>query len=108
MFIGGRTAGDLVAADRFPALGLKTFLATNDGGVGEKGFVTVPLDAEIARLQAAGAPFELFACGPDPMLRAVAGRAVAAQAPGWISMDRHMGCGVGACSACIQRTVRGN
>ena len=108
VFLGGRTAGDLVEADRFSALGLRTFLATNDGSVGEKGFVTVPLDAEIARHQAAGAPFELFACGPDPMLRAVAERAVAAKAPGWISMDRHMVCGVGACYACIQQTVRGN
>jgi dihydroorotate dehydrogenase electron transfer subunit len=58
-------------------------------------------------LKAAGEPFELFACGPDPMLKAVAERACAAKMPGWISMDRHMICGVGACYACVQKTVRG-
>ena len=50
-----------------------------------------------------GLPFELFTCGPDGLLKAVAQRAVGTGMPGWISMDRHMICGVGACFACIQR-----
>jgi NAD(P)H-flavin reductase len=42
------------------------------------------------------------------MLKAVSERAISSGAKGWISMDRHMICGVGACYACIQKTVRGN
>ena len=83
-------------------------LATDDGSAGVKGLVTDPLDDELARLRADGRKFELFACGPDPMLKAVAMRANGTGAKGWISMDRHMICGVGACYACIQKTVRGN
>ena len=107
-FIGGRTSNDLLAVDELRALGVDVRLATNDGSAGTKGLVTDPLDDELARLRAEGRRFELFACGPDPMLKAVAMRANGTGAKGWISMDRHMICGVGACYACIQKTVRGN
>jgi len=108
LFIGGRTKADLLALDRFAALGVEVFAATNDGSFGTKGFAVVPLDEELKRLREAGEPFELFACGPDGLLKAVAERAKALGAPGWISCDRHMVCGVGACYACIQKTVKGN
>ena len=109
LFVGGRTKDDLLALDRFEALGgVDVHLATNDGSAGAKGLVTDPLDDELIRLRGEGGKFELFACGPDPMLKAVAMRATGTGAKGWISMDRHMVCGVGACYACIQKTVRGN
>ena len=108
LFLGGRPKTDSLALDRFAALGVEVFAATNDGSFGTKGFAVVPLDAELARLRAAGADFELFTCGPDGLLKAVSERAVSLGVPGWISVDRHMVCGVGACYACIQRTVKGN
>ena len=109
LFVGGRTRADLLAVDRFEALGgVEVHLATNDGSAGARGLVTDPLDDELIRLRNDGSRFEIFACGPDPMLKAVAMRATGTGSKGWISMDRHMICGVGACYACIQRTVRGN
>ena len=107
-FVGGRTKDDLLALDRFEKLGVEVHAATNDGSFGTKGLVTDPLDDELIRIKTAGEKFELFACGPDPMLKAVALRATGTKSKGWISMDRHMVCGVGACYACIQKTVRGN
>ena len=108
LFVGGRTKADLLALDRFAELGVEVFTATNDGSAGVQGLVTDPLDDEMIRLKGEGKAFELFACGPDPMLKAVALRATGSGSKGWISMDRHMICGVGACYACIQKTVRGN
>ena len=108
LFIGGRSAAELLALDKFKALGVEVFTATNDGSAGVKGLVTDPLDEELTKLRERGEKFELFACGPDPMLKAVAMRATGTGSKGWISMDRHMICGVGACYACIQKTVRGN
>lgn len=108
LFVGGRTSADLLALDRFVALGIRIETATNDGSEGVKGLVTDPLDDTLAKLRTEGRSFEFFACGPDPMLKAVALRATGTGAKGWISMDRHMVCGVGACYACIQKTVRGN
>ena len=108
LFVGGRTAADLLALDRFAAIGVEVAAATNDGSFGVKGLVTYPLDDELIAVNADGGTFSLFACGPDPMLKAVAMRATGTKSEGWISMDRHMACGVGACYACIQKTVRGN
>ncbi len=109
VFVGGRTEHDLLALDRLAGIdGVELRTATNDGSAGAKGLVTDPLDVVMAELRSSGEKFELFACGPDPMLRAVAMRAVENGMKGWISMDRHMVCGVGACYACIQKTVRGN
>ena len=106
LFVGGRTKDDLLALDRFAALGVEVRVATNDGSAGAKGFVTGPLDEALDALRARDEAFELFTCGPDGLLKAVAERAVAAGMPGWISMDRHMICGVGACFACIQKVRR--
>ncbi len=107
LFVGGRTKSDLLALERFAALGVEVFAATNDGSYGTKGFAVVPLDAELKKLREAGEKFEFFTCGPDGLLKAVAERALSLGAPGWISCDRHMVCGVGACYACIQQTTKG-
>lgn len=103
LFVGGRTKDDLLALDRFAALDVEVRTATNDGSAGAKGFVTDPLDDALIELRGKGEPFELFTCGPDGLLKAVAQRATGTDMPGWISMDRHMVCGVGACFACIQK-----
>lgn len=104
VFAGGRTAADLLAVEDFEAAGARCILATEDGSRGAKGFVTGPLDAALKEFRAAGRPFELYACGPDGLLKAVTERALELGVPGWISTDRHMVCGVGACFACIQKT----
>ena len=108
LFVGGRTKNDLLALDKFAELGIPVKVATNDGSEGAKGFVVGPLDETINTLREHGSKFELFTCGPDGLLKAITERAVSLKVPGWISVDRHMICGVGACFACIQKTVRGN
>ena len=108
LFVGGRTKADLLAVDKFIELGVDVRTATNDGSEGTMGFVTAPLDAELVKLRSDGRSFEFFTCGPDGLLKAVSDRALATGAKGWISMDRHMICGVGACFACIQKLKRPN
>jgi NAD(P)H-flavin reductase len=48
------------------------------------------------------------ACGPEPMLKAVAAKCKTAAVPCFISMERRMACGVGACLGCAIKTVNGN
>lgn len=103
---GGRTADDVLSIEEFERLGWQVRVATQDGSRGEQGLVTVLLDRELERLKADGQQAELFACGPDGMLRAVGARAIAAGCRGWISLDKHMVCGVGACLACVQNLKR--
>jgi len=102
VFIGGRTADDILAAEPFERLGWTIHIATQDGSQGEAGLVTLPLDREIARLKAEGQHLAFYACGPDGLLKAVGERAIANGAQGWLSLDKHMVCGVGACLACVQ------
>jgi dihydroorotate dehydrogenase electron transfer subunit len=71
--------------------------------MGETGLVTLPLDRQITQLKLKHLAFDLFACGPDGMLKAVGQRAIEHNMKGWLSLDKHMVCGVGACLACIQK-----
>lgn len=99
LFVGGRTAADILETERFKELGWEVRIATQDGSLGEQGLVTVPLDAALA----ADPQAELYACGPDGMLHAVGDRAIQHGIKGWLSLDKHMVCGVGACLACVQK-----
>lgn len=100
VFVGGRTTQDVLCVEEFEALGWKVHIATEDGSRGVRGLVTGPLDAWLAAGRAGHTP-EFFACGPNGMLRAVGERAIAGGWRGWLSVDRHMGCGVGACLTCV-------
>ena len=104
IFIGGASARDILCVGDFESMGWTVQITTDDGSLGERGLVTLALDRWLATHPAAGPV--LYACGPDGMLHAVGQRAVAAGHTAWLSMDKHMGCGVGACLACVQK-IRG-
>ncbi|MBI9019719.1 MAG: dihydroorotate dehydrogenase electron transfer subunit [Verrucomicrobia bacterium] len=98
-FFGGRTAADILCVEEFEALGWDVRVTTDDGSLGTQGLVTDALDPWLAE-QGAGA-VELFACGPNAMLKAVGDRAIEKGLTAWLSMDRNMACGVGACLTCV-------
>lgn len=101
VFIGGRSMTDVLCADEFRELGWDVHVATDDGSGGEKGLVTSSLDLWL-KGRGSVAP-EFYACGPDGMLKAVGGIAIAGGWKAWLSLDKHMGCGAGACLACVQK-----
>jgi len=102
LFVGGRSGIDILCVDMFLELGWEVQIATEDGSTGIKGFVTAALDDWLANRDDQIAP-EFFVCGPDGLLKAIGERSVAAGRKGWLSLDKHMGCGVGACLACVQK-----
>ncbi|MGI5868932.1 MAG: dihydroorotate dehydrogenase electron transfer subunit [Kiritimatiellia bacterium] len=104
LFAGGRSARDVLLIDEFKAIGWETRVCTDDGSLGTRGFVTAALDAWQGGHPATAA--ELFACGPGPLLAAVDQRAERWGRKAWLSLDRHMGCGVGACLGCVQKIRR--
>ena len=75
-------------------------IATEDGKAGQKGIIPDFLEPEKYAA--------VCACGPEPMLKAVAAKCGAAGVPCFISMERRMACGVGACLGCTVKTVNGN
>lgn len=102
VFIGGRTSEDILCADDFRNDGWEVRIMTEDGSLGEQGLVT---DGIKKWLDEKGSDFdaELFSCGPDGMLKAVGDLAISMGWKAWLSLDKHMGCGAGACLACVQR-----
>ena len=99
LFLGGRNARELSIRSRFDGIVRgETVLASDDGSLGEKGFVTEAL----ARKLAAGARYaRVFACGPMPMFAALAKVVGQAGIPAEFSTEAEMGCGFGACLGCV-------
>ena len=74
-------------------------LCADDGSAGFRG-TTVDWISRNASEAAAGAAIRLYACGPGPMLAALADLAAERGWPGWFSAEQWMACGVGACMGC--------
>ncbi|BAS46355.1 dihydroorotate dehydrogenase electron transfer subunit [Staphylococcus schleiferi] len=92
--LGFRSSKDVFYENHFKALG-ETHIVTEDGSKGEKGFVTtvidqLPIDYDI-----------FYTCGPKPMLKALNELEALKDVPGYISLEERMGCGIGACFACV-------
>lgn len=100
LYYGARRAAELFYLDMFEKMGVELVLATEDGSRGERGRVTVPLERDL-KARPADASVMLYACGPEPMLAAVARLAAAHGRPSQVSVERVMGCGVGGCYSCV-------
>lgn len=101
---GAANAGQLYEREAFEALGVRTLCATDDGSFGFHGNVVQLLEKAWA---SGGLPTEarLLTCGPEGMMRAVAGAAEARGLSCWVSLETLMGCGVGICNGCAVETV---
>jgi dihydroorotate dehydrogenase electron transfer subunit len=98
VFYGGRTAADLQVREPFAEMGIPLVASTDDGSFGHRGRVTEPLEAHLDEQPGKA---QLYACGPDAMLRAVARVAERRGLPAEVSLDPWMGCGVGTCLGCV-------
>lgn len=127
VILGFNTASEIIYEKEFKALGLRTLVTTVDGSYGTPGFVTdaLPLLASASDPSTVGAcvsgpstigdsvsdpssvaaPSSVgacgydycYACGPMPMLRALAPKLAS---PAQFSLEERMGCGTGICMGC--------
>ena len=100
LYYGARRAAELFYLDMFEKMGVELVLATEDGSRGERGRVTAPLERDL-KARPADASVMIYACGPEPMLAAVARLSAAYGRPSQVSVERVMGCGVGGCYSCV-------
>lgn len=100
LFYGARTGGELFYLDWFRDRGVQLVPATEDGSLGDRGRVTLPLEREL-RASAATHDIMIYACGPEPMLEAVAHVAARCNRSSQLSVERVMGCGLGGCYSCV-------
>lgn len=94
--LGFNKESEIFLKEEFEALGVPVFIATADGSVGTKGFVT-----DVLR----GLDYSYFySCGPMPMFRAME---QVVKTSGQYSFEERMGCGFGACMGCSIQTKSG-
>ena len=98
VILGFNTADEVFYKEEFESLGAKVLVATADGSVGTKGFVT---DA----MKEIDSYTYFYTCGPTPMLKALFNATVTS---GQFSFEERMGCGFGACMGCSCKTNFGN
>lgn len=99
--LGARSAADLLRLDAYKALG-NVYVTTEDGSMGEKGFVTQHTLLQRERFT------RISTCGPKPMMVAVAKYARQSGTPCEVSLENMMACGVGACLCCVEDTQAGH
>jgi dihydroorotate dehydrogenase electron transfer subunit len=100
LYYGARTGELLVERERFANEGCDVRCSTDDGTHGHHGYVTDLLERY-------GTTHDLIlACGPTPMLRAVARIAAMLNIPAQLCLEETFGCGVGGCWGCVVPLVR--
>ena len=99
--LGARSAKDLLMLSEFEKYG-RVLVTTEDGTMGEKGFVTNHSVLQQER-------FDMIqVCGPTPMMKAVARYANEKGIECEVSLENLMACGLGACLCCVEKTKEGN
>lgn len=100
LLIGTRTAADIVLQEEFSKYA-NVYYTTEDGSFGEKGY---PTQHSVLKEK-----FDhIFCCGPEPMMKAVAGYAYRNGIDCEVSLENMMACGIGACLCCVNDTKDGH
>jgi dihydroorotate dehydrogenase electron transfer subunit len=103
VLIGGKTRNDILGVEDFRKLNSNIFMATEDGSLGVQGTV-IDLFISQTRKFKKNEENYIYACGPVPMLRALAGTIKSKEFICEVSLEARMGCGFGACWGCVVRT----
>ncbi|MEI4270869.1 dihydroorotate dehydrogenase electron transfer subunit [Klenkia sp. LSe6-5] len=97
--VGAGDQARLCSVEELSAVAAPFVVTTDDGSAGRTGRVTGPV-AELV-----GGAGAVYACGPMPMLAAVAKLATERRVPSWVAVEESMACGVGVCMTCVLPVV---
>ncbi len=95
VLLGFNSSADAFCIGEFESLGCDVRVATADGSIGTKGFVTDIIPENYSYF---------YCCGRTAMLKSVY---AAVKGSGEFSMEERMGCGFGACMGCTVKTADG-
>ncbi len=99
---GARSENELPLSEDIAKVAELT-VTTENGSVGEQGLITQPLK----RVLAEHSDSQVYSCGPDGMLQAVAKVSAAAGIPCQVALEAPMACGIGTCKGCPVMTAAG-
>jgi len=101
ILLGFRNSNRIIEYDEYSGIG-PVYLTTEDGSKGEKGFVTDHTVLKDRHFD------HICCCGPESMMKAVAGYCFKNQITCEVSLEHLMACGFGVCLCCVVDTVKGN
>jgi dihydroorotate dehydrogenase electron transfer subunit len=101
ILLGFRNKDRIIEYEQYLKLG-KVHLTTEDGSVGEKGYVTNHSVLKTNQFD------RVYCCGPESMMHAVASWARENDTDCEVSLENLMACGIGACLCCVVDTVHGH
>ncbi len=99
--MGFKSGNRVFLNDFFEKIDFEVKIATDDGSLGYKGFVTELFKSELKRF--VNKKTAIYGCGPKPMLKRLAQIANENNVFCELSMEERMACGVGACLVCACR-----
>ena len=94
-FLGFANKNKVILVDELKKKG-EVYIATDDGSVGVKGFVTSLLKQCLDYVK----PVVIVCCGPEIMYKSLKKEMEGIDIPIYVSLERRMGCGIGACLVC--------
>ncbi len=98
------TGGEPAPAFReFAESGTPVVVATDDGSLGSAGSIAEVFARYLDRHPDHARAAAVYACGPAPMMRAMAGLCERRSIPCQVCLERMMGCGMGTCQSCVVR-----
>ena len=99
--LGAKSSKDLLQLEQFALYG-DVYITTEDGSLGERGYVTQHSILNNANFK------KIYVCGPKPMMLSMAKYAKSHSIDCEVSLENTMACGVGACLCCVENTVEGH
>lgn len=101
LLYGARDRASLYLYGELSKLHQNLKITTENGEVGEKGLITSLLKDEINNPDAL-----VFACGPDPMMKAITDLTLKKGIKTYLSLETRMACGIGVCNGCAVQVTR--
>lgn len=103
VLIGARTAGDHIDVSDYKTFG-NFYFATEDGSLGEKGYVT----NHSVFVNELNQYTKIYTCGPDLMMKSIGRTALEKNIFCEVSLENMMACGFGVCLCCVEDTKAGH
>jgi dihydroorotate dehydrogenase electron transfer subunit len=97
LVVGAQTQSRLLNVIEAKRVSTSVVFTTEDGSYGTRGRVTDVLEDVVTRNRTS----VVYACGPNPMLRAVSERCAELEVPVQVAVEERMACGIGVCFTCV-------
>ncbi len=105
LLYGASEKSMLYLYDELDTLPVELMITTEDGSAGEKGLVTELLD-KVLNENDPSSSCVIYSCGPDMMMKSVAGIGMKKGVDTYLSLEARMACGTGLCNGCVVEVIR--